>query len=93
MQLWPYFVLPAAVLIWSWLGAHTQQTSLEPATTTTTTRSDQAEKNMTATALPYDQFILFGDSLFQHSTDQSRGFGLQPALQSGRGLSTKPEER
>lgn len=31
----------------------------------------------------YDQFILFGDSLIQHSSSQDRGFSLTPALQSG----------
>lgn len=31
----------------------------------------------------YDQFILFGDSLIQHSSSQERGFSLTPALQSG----------
>lgn len=31
----------------------------------------------------YDQFILFGDSLFQHSSDQVRGFGMHSALQAG----------
>ncbi|KAK9602658.1 hypothetical protein V6Z96_004229 [Aspergillus fumigatus] len=30
---------------------------------------------------PYDQFILFGDSITQMSSDQSMGFGFQPALQ------------
>ncbi|KLU91617.1 hypothetical protein MAPG_10135 [Magnaporthiopsis poae ATCC 64411] len=29
----------------------------------------------------YDQFILFGDSIIQHSNSQERGFGLTPALQ------------
>jgi len=33
---------------------------------------------------PYDKFMLFGDSLFQHSTSQDRGFGLTPALQFGK---------
>jgi len=32
----------------------------------------------------YDQFILFGDSLFQHSSDQARGFGMHSALQAGK---------
>jgi hypothetical protein len=31
-----------------------------------------------------DQFILFGDSLFQHSSDQARGFGMHSALQAGK---------
>ncbi|PKY01342.1 GDSL Lipase/Acylhydrolase family protein [Aspergillus campestris IBT 28561] len=30
---------------------------------------------------PYDQFILFGDSITQMSSNQELGFGLQPALQ------------
>ena len=34
-------------------------------------------------SLPYDQFILFGDSLFQHSSSQDRGYTLAPALQAG----------
>jgi len=34
----------------------------------------------------YDQFILFGDSLFQHSSDQARGFGMHSALQAGKKL-------
>lgn len=33
---------------------------------------------------PYDKFMLFGDSLIQHSTSQDRGFGLTPALQFGK---------
>lgn len=31
----------------------------------------------------YDQFILFGDSLFQHSSSQERGFSLASAVQAG----------
>jgi hypothetical protein len=38
---------------------------------------------LVTTMAPYDQFILFGDSLFQHSSDQTRGFGLHSALQAG----------
>lgn len=34
--------------------------------------------------MPYDQFILFGDSLFQHSSSQERGYSLAPALQAGK---------
>ncbi|KAL2834177.1 SGNH hydrolase-type esterase domain-containing protein [Aspergillus cavernicola] len=30
---------------------------------------------------PYDQFILFGDSITEMSSNQEMGFGLQPALQ------------
>jgi hypothetical protein len=33
---------------------------------------------------PYDQFILFGDSITQMSSDQSMGFGFHPALQDGK---------
>lgn len=33
---------------------------------------------------PYDQFILFGDSITQISTNQEFGFGLAPALEDGR---------
>lgn len=34
-------------------------------------------------AQPYDQFILFGDSITQMSSNQEIGFGFQPALQEG----------
>ncbi|KAL4764856.1 SGNH/GDSL hydrolase family protein [Aspergillus foveolatus] len=30
---------------------------------------------------PYDQFVLFGDSITQMSSSQDQGFGFQPALQ------------
>ncbi|KAL2846913.1 SGNH hydrolase-type esterase domain-containing protein [Aspergillus pseudoustus] len=36
-------------------------------------------------AQPYDQFILFGDSLTQMSSSQEDGFGYQPALQDAYG--------
>ena len=32
---------------------------------------------------PYDQFMLFGDSLFQQSCSQEAGFAFCPALQNG----------
>ncbi|KAL9015278.1 MAG: hypothetical protein Q9173_000076 [Seirophora scorigena] len=32
----------------------------------------------------YDQFLLFGDSLFQQSCNQDRGFAFAPALQDGQ---------
>ena len=32
---------------------------------------------------PYDQFILFGDSITQFSNDPQLEFGLFPALQDG----------
>ena len=32
---------------------------------------------------PYDQFMLFGDSLFQQSCSQEAGFAFCPALQDG----------
>jgi hypothetical protein len=32
---------------------------------------------------PYDQFILFGDSLTQMSSSQDGDFGYQPVLQGG----------
>ena len=32
---------------------------------------------------PYDQFMLFGDSLFQQSCSQAAGFAFCPALQDG----------
>ncbi|RMJ27916.1 hypothetical protein PHISP_01184 [Aspergillus sp. HF37] len=36
---------------------------------------------MEAECKPYDQIILFGDSITQMSSSQESGFGLQPALQ------------
>ena len=38
--------------------------------------------------MAYDQFVLFGDSLFQHSNSQERGYALTPALQSGKKVQT-----
>lgn len=32
---------------------------------------------------PYDQFLLFGDSLTQQSCSQAEGFAFAPALQDG----------
>ncbi|KAF6234639.1 hypothetical protein HO173_007265 [Letharia columbiana] len=32
---------------------------------------------------PYDQFLLFGDSLIQQSCSQAAGFAFCPALQDG----------
>lgn len=32
---------------------------------------------------PYDQFILFGDSITQIASNQENGFGFHPALQEG----------
>ena len=32
---------------------------------------------------PYDQFLLFGDSITQQSFDQAEGFAFGPALQNG----------
>ena len=32
---------------------------------------------------PYDQFLLFGDSLTQQSCSQAEGFAFTPALQDG----------
>ena len=32
---------------------------------------------------PYDQFLLFGDSLIQFSCSQVNGFAFSPALQDG----------
>lgn len=34
--------------------------------------------------LPYDQFILFGDSITEFSCNQEQGFGFHPALQNGK---------
>ena len=39
--------------------------------------SDNLEKG------PYDQFLLFGDSITQFSCSQERGFAFTPALQDG----------
>ena len=36
---------------------------------------------------PYDQFILFGDSITQQACSQELGFAFQPALQDGKHLS------
>ena len=33
---------------------------------------------------PYDQLILFGDSITQQSGAQDTGFGFAPALQNGK---------
>ena len=33
---------------------------------------------------PYDQFLLFGDSITQQSASQDRGFAFMPALQNGK---------
>lgn len=33
---------------------------------------------------PYDQFILFGDSITQFSVSQANGFGFNPAIQDGQ---------
>lgn len=33
---------------------------------------------------PYEQFLLFGDSLLQHSCSQQKGFAFVPALQDGK---------
>ena len=33
---------------------------------------------------PYDQFILFGDSITQQACSQALGFAFQPALQDGK---------
>jgi hypothetical protein len=35
---------------------------------------------------PYDQFLLFGDSITQQSGCQDRGFAFAPALQDGNGF-------
>jgi hypothetical protein len=36
---------------------------------------------------PYDQFLLFGDSITQQSGCQDLGFAFAPALQDGKHLS------
>lgn len=38
---------------------------------------------LTAEKGPYDQFILFGDSITEQSCSQDWGFALTPALQDG----------
>lgn len=35
---------------------------------------------------PYDQFLLFGDSITQQAGCQDRGFAFAPALQDGNSL-------
>lgn len=35
---------------------------------------------------PYDQFLLFGDSITQMSSNQDLGFGFEPALQDGKSI-------
>lgn len=35
---------------------------------------------------PYDQFLLFGDSITQMSSNQDLGFGFEPALQDGQSI-------
>lgn len=37
-----------------------------------------------ATGTPYDQFLLFGDSITEQAGCQDRGFGFAPALQDGK---------
>ena len=37
---------------------------------------------------PYDQFLLFGDSITQMSSNQDLGFGLEPALQDGKSINS-----
>jgi hypothetical protein len=38
---------------------------------------------------PYDQFLLFGDSITQQAGCQDRGFAFAPALQDGNTLHSK----
>jgi len=38
---------------------------------------------MTSEGKPYDQFLLFGDSITEQSGTQERGFAFAPALQDG----------
>ncbi|KAI9927673.1 hypothetical protein ASPWEDRAFT_176155 [Aspergillus wentii DTO 134E9] len=43
--------------------------------------SSNGQQNDDVLYQPYDQFILFGDSITQMSCSQERGFGFHPALQ------------
>lgn len=47
-------------------------------------RDGPASSSSVIEKMVYDQLILFGDSLFQHSSSQDRGFSLAPALQAGK---------
>lgn len=40
---------------------------------------------------PYDQFVLFGDSITQQACSQTPGFGFFSALQDGTYCLTKSE--
>lgn len=40
---------------------------------------------------PYDQFVLFGDSITQQACSQTLGFGFFSALQDGTYCLTKSE--
>jgi hypothetical protein len=73
--IWPA-ILILALAIW------TEHLTSPISFTITFDASDQ--RPTTTTMAAYDQFILFGDSLFQHSSDQVRGFGLHSALQAGQ---------
>lgn len=68
------FVLVTSLLLHWMFAQHPFRNSLE---------LKSNDPSQTDRKMVYDQFILFGDSLFQHSTDQDRGFGLHPALQAG----------
>ncbi|MCJ1469052.1 hypothetical protein MMC07_007684 [Pseudocyphellaria aurata] len=47
-----------------------------------TTQPTSQKPSSTAMTGPYDQFILFGDSITQQSCDQEEGFAFTPALQN-----------
>lgn len=49
----------------------------------TDTSYEQPQAAVMDSFQPYDQFILFGDSITQASHDQTHGFGFAPALQHG----------
>jgi hypothetical protein len=44
---------------------------------------DQSCTAITSECKPYDQFLLFGDSITEQSGTQERGFAFAPALQDG----------
>jgi hypothetical protein len=41
---------------------------------------------------PYDQFLLFGDSITQMSCNQDLGFGFEPALQDGKSICSRTSD-
>ena len=42
---------------------------------------------------PYPQFILFGDSITQWSSEQELGFNFMPALQNGKRVAAITDQK